>query len=163
MVCWHRRYSLGDHHDFCDPQAFAAAVRERDAIILPLYLFDHSGLSISTASSAFRACDPAGWDWGQVGYIYVEKARVRWAFGAKHLTSRVRARVEDQLRGEVATYDQYLRGQVYGFNLSDRQTGEVIDSCWGFYGDDPCVNGMADHFPSEYRDDILSHLRRRAA
>ena len=67
MVCWHRRYALGDAHHYSDPQAFSREVTARTAVILPLYLFDHSGLTISTSSGAFRACDPAGWDWGQVG------------------------------------------------------------------------------------------------
>lgn len=146
MVCWHRRYTLGDAHPFHTPQEFAEAVHARTAIILPLYLFDHSGLSISTRSAQFRSCDPAGWDWGQVGYIYVTKEDVRREFGIKHISRRVCARVEERLRSEVVMYEQYLRGEVYGYTLTDRQTGEVIDTCWGFYGENPHTNGMGDHY-----------------
>jgi len=163
MACWHRRYTLGDAHPFHDPREFTKAVNERTAIILPLYVFDHSGLSISTSSAQFHACDPAGWDWGQVGYMYVMKEDVRREFGRKLLSYRTRAQVEECLRGEVAVYDQYLRGEVYGYTVTDRHTGEVIDSCWGFYGENPHANGMADSFSVEYRDAILAYFYRGAA
>ena len=35
-------------------------------------------------------------------------------------------------RGKVETYDQFLTGQVYGYIIE--KYGEIIDSCWGFYG-----------------------------
>lgn len=163
MVCWHRRYALGDRHDFCDPQAFAASVPLRSAIILPLYLMDHSGLTLRTGSADFRACDPAGWDWGQVGYIYATHDSVRREFGVRRLTRAVRARAEDVLAAEVIVYDQYLRGEVYGYTLTDHISGEMIDSCWGFYGDDPRANSMLDYLPEVYHDAILAYLEIRAA
>ena len=52
--------------------AFNKAVQGKLAqrhLILPLYLMDHSGLSIRTSSELFRMCDSAGWDWGCVGFI----------------------------------------------------------------------------------------------
>ena len=38
------------------------------------------------------------------------------------------------LRQEVETYSQYLSGDVYGYEI--HKHGEVVDSCWGFYGYD---------------------------
>jgi len=54
-------------------------------------------------------------------------------------------------------YDQYLQGDVWGFVIKNRcdkcgQEDETEDSCWGFYGDDPLTNGMADHLSKEDRD-----------
>jgi hypothetical protein len=163
MVCWHRRYALGDPHHYFDPQAFTHAVPARQAVVLPLYLFDHAGLAISTTSGMFRACDPAGWDWGQLGYIYATKDALRQEFGVTHLSRRLRSRAEEILHGEVTTYDQFLRGEVYGFTLTDRTTGELMDSCWGFYGENPHSNGMADYLPPDYRDEILSYFYKGAA
>jgi hypothetical protein len=37
------------------------------------------------------------------------------------------------LIGEVATYDQYLTGDVWFYSIQDSK-GEVLDSCYGFYG-----------------------------
>ena len=81
----------------------------------------------------------------------------------KHLSRRLRTRVEDLLRAEVAVYNQYLHGEVYGFTLTDKGTGEIIDSCWGFFGENPQSNGMADHFPPVYREEILSYFYAGAA
>jgi len=155
MICWHRRYTLGDKHHCPDPQTFKQFYHEGSAIILPLFLFDHSGLSMSTDSSQFRMCDSAGWDWGQVGYIYVTLEKVRQEYKVKNVTRKIREQVLKVLRSEVATYDQYLRGDVFGFVLTELSTGDVIDSCWGFYGSDPKTNGMLDYIPEEYRQAIL--------
>ena len=38
---------------------------------------------------------------------------------------------------EVKTYDQYLTGDVWGYIIED-DSGEVLDSCWGFFGHDYC-------------------------
>lgn len=43
-----------------------------DVVIQPLFLYDHSGISMSTSSFVGRA-QHAEWDSGQVGYIYMDK------------------------------------------------------------------------------------------
>jgi hypothetical protein len=45
MVCWHRRYTLGDaDHGYENPQNFQESDAYRHAaVIQPLYLYDHSG------------------------------------------------------------------------------------------------------------------------
>ena len=72
------------------------------------------------------------------------------------------AKVEEYLKNEVEIYDQYLTGDVYGFDLVKVSTcdeghehEESIDSCWGFYGSDIKENGMLDNLSSEYREQIL--------
>ena len=103
-------------------------------IILPLGLFDHSGISMYVGSGA-HTFDPGGWDSGQVGWIYVSKQKLRSEGYGKYLTKKVLAKAEEVLRGEVSTYDQYLTGDVWGYVVKD-EDGEVVDSCWGFYGVD---------------------------
>lgn len=112
---------------------------------LPLYLYDHSGITMSTG----RFSCP--WDSGQVGFIYISKKKAREGFG--RLTKKTTERVLEVLRAEVSEYDQYLIGDVYGFQLykheegQEPDEGEELDSCWGFYGSDPEENGMAEHLP----------------
>jgi len=64
MVCFHNRYILGDtenkhrlhgkgENTFTNPEDFEDWYKENEnsvAVILPLYLYDHRGLSISTGS-----------------------------------------------------------------------------------------------------------------
>ena len=70
----------------------------------------------------------------------------------KHVTTVVRKKTVEVLELEVAIYNQFLSGDVYGYILEDMNEPEEerkIDSCWGFYGDDPATNGMADYISSE--------------
>ncbi len=163
MACWHRRYALGDKHEYRDPQAFSRDINAGNAVILPLYLFDHSALTLSTDCESFRGIDLQGWDWGQVGYVYVTLEDVRRKYGVRRVTRQVRECVLAHLRSEVAVYNQYLQGDVYGFVLKDRTTGEVFDSCWGFYGENPWQNGMAECLPADIREQVLSYFHRDAA
>ena len=135
MVCWHRGYDLGDRRvrpgEFASLEELAASFDAH--VILPLYLLDHSGITISTSSEHFRMVDSAGWDWGQVGCIYVTAEEIRKEYSVDEVTPELEARVREVLVGEVQTYDQYLTGQVYGYVVEDCY-GQHWDSCWGFYG-----------------------------
>lgn len=134
MVCWHRRYNLGDKHDFKTPQEFHASKEYKNAaVILPLYLFDHSGLSLSTSKERFEACDSQRWDWGQVGYIYATKKEIREAWNIKSITKAKCEQVKRLLQEEADEYSKYLNGEVYGYIIRDEH-GKELDSCWGFIG-----------------------------
>jgi hypothetical protein len=45
-------------------------------------------------------------------------------------------KVAKLLLAEVDEYDHYLTGNVYGYEITkgERQEGQVINSCWGFFG-----------------------------
>ena len=106
-------------------------------VILPLYLYDHSGITMSTGQFS------CSFDSGQVGWIVCGKEMVDKEFGGD------RDRAENALQCEVADYDQYLRGDIYGFIVEelvceDHDTWELVESCFGFYGSDPRENGMAE-------------------
>jgi len=154
MVCWNDRYALGDKHGFETPEDFLREVNSKDALILPLYFFDHSDVAMNTTGFAF--CDPERWDWGQVGFIYVTKERVRAEWGVKKITPDIKKRVFDVLNAEVREYSHYLNGDVYGFVVEEN--GTVIDSCWSFYGSDWMTNGLAEEAGPEWAE-----LIRRAA
>lgn len=148
LVCFHRRYNLGDETDFGyhDPSDFEAWRKEHAdeiALILPVYLYDHSGLRIKIGS--FHGLLPQGhaeFDSGQVGYIYVTKERLREEYSVKRITKATITKAERVLNGEIDTYDQFLSGQVYGYVVEtkpedeDEDEGEHLDSCWGIFGFD---------------------------
>lgn len=128
MVCWHRNYMLGDKHNFSDPEDFQAFIKDTPAIVLPLFLYDHSGITMNTVG--FHC----PWDSGQVGWIYVTLEDIRKEYGVTRVSKQLRQKVADYLRAEVKTYDQYLTGEVYGYEVTGEDE-EFIDSCWGFYGE----------------------------
>ncbi len=59
-------------------------------------------------------------------------------------------KVKSYLLAEVEVYDQYLRGEVFGFTLEDIE-GNEIDSCWGFFGSDFQENGLLDNIGLEHK------------
>lgn len=104
--------------------------------VMPLHLYDHSGLSISTGSFIGRALH-AEWDSGQVGYIHMTKdtavgnLAMPTDTGLKPLNDENwKARAEDYMKAEVREYDNYLRGMVYGYRTFEGR--EEVDACWGF-------------------------------
>ena len=159
MVCFHRNYTLGEKHDYnqedynsWEELKDAIEEKERPIVILPLYLYDHSGITMNTTGFS------CGWDSGQVGWIYVTKKQLE--FIGTHISdnetyAEFKERLEKFLVAEVKVYDQYLTGDVYGFILKDAE-GDAVDSCWGFYGDNWKENGLTDHV--ELSDQDLASL-----
>src|SRR5208337_1014721 len=124
LVCAHRRYVLGDEQ-IREPLT-DAEIRESvpDVLaILPLYLYDHSGITISTRPFSCR------FDSGQVGWAYVTKASAE-----KMGEPGDQAHFEEIIRQEVKTYDDYITGRCYGYVVYGVE-GDQIDSGWGFVGD----------------------------
>ena len=64
-------------------------------------------------------------------------------------------KLQKQLVQEVATYDEYLRGNIYGYSLES--DGEMIDSCMGFYGTDWVDNGLFENLPKELAQHITDN------
>lgn len=149
MVCFHRRYDLGDKHNYSsddynswEEMKKAIQKEENPAVILPLYMYDHSGISISTSPFSCR------WDSGQIGFILVSKKKALEEFGGKIVTAKLKERIEKILELEVETYTQYVEGDVYGFQIVD-EDDNIIDSCYGFYGSDHKESGMLDYIDHE--------------
>ena len=123
MACWHERYNLGDVQPKEPPDEFLESLPE-DSLILPLYLLDHSSLALSVEPFS----DP--WDSCIVGYIYTTPEIIDEAFdGDRELAKRC-------LKAEVAEYNTYLSGEVYGVVVETYDDDKLIDteSCWGYYG-----------------------------
>lgn len=151
MVCFHRSYSLGDKHDYdsndyngWDEMEKDIIKNEKVGVILPLYLYDHGGITISTSPFS------CSWDSGQIGFIFISKKKMLKEYGGKSVTKKLKERVEGYLKNEVKTYDQYLRGEVYGVRVFEKSTcekghihEEEIHSCWGFYSEEDAIeDGM---------------------
>ena len=85
-----------------------AIIKEEDVcVILPLYLYDHSGITMSSSPFSCR------WDSGQVGWYFVSKKKVREEYGVKKITQSLIDKVTEVLESEVKTYDMYLTGELY--------------------------------------------------
>jgi hypothetical protein len=151
---------LGDNHNYSSSdydswdEMESAIIKQEDvAVILPLYLYDHSGITMNTTGFS------CGWDSGQVGFIYVSRETLRNEYSVKRISNKIVEKATKLLLGEVETYDQYICGDVYGFKVFNVETcdkgcehEEEIDSCWGFFGDNFIENGLIEHVDKEFAE-----------
>lgn len=110
----------------------------------PVYMYEHSGQTISLSPFGCR------WDSGCCGYIFVFKDKILKEFPDTN-DDNWRDKAEAIIKSEIDIYDDYIRGDVYGYCLEEAHTVEhkdlvtgaiwtsteyeVVDFCCGFYGD----------------------------
>ena len=146
MYCFHSRYNLGDRHDLSVEEVKELAESDFNEA-LPLYLYDHSGLTMSTSPFS------CPWDSGQVGGIIATEEEMKKEFGVAKLTKEHREKARQMMMEGVETYDQYLTGDVWGYIIED-EDGMHINSLWGMYGFDYCL--------AEARKEVDAHIEREA-
>lgn len=128
MVCWHRRYNLGDDQPSATPTEYEN-ILPKGSVVLPLYLYDHSGITMKTSPFSCQ------WDSGQVGFIFVTPEKIREEYSVKRITKKLIEKCKEVLVSEVATYDSYISGDVWVVTEKD-ENGDEVDSCGGYYGFD---------------------------
>ena len=142
MVCLHKRYTMGDVQDMDLDEANKI---EKRSLSLPIYMYDHSGQTISTEPFSCR------WDSGKLGFIYVTHEEAKKRMGWKSITPKRKEKLLEILKNEVTTYDQYITGEVYGFKIMEE--GEEVDSCWGIFGDpDKEIFLHLDEKPEDWKE-----------
>jgi len=142
MVCFHRRYDLGDKHDYT-VEDIKELVKREDIISLPLYLYDHSGISMRTYPHGHHVA----WDCGQVGYIFVTKERIKKEYGK--VTKKTIEKAIEVLKGEVENYDQYIQGDVYCCVVEtyDKEKNHLdYDVVGGYYGVDYALQALKEEY-----------------
>jgi len=121
----HSRYNLGDED---------AEIEDYDslAVVVPLYLYDHSGIAVSTRIEP--GWYHAAWDSSRVGFAYVTRQAMFEAFGWKNVTEKRRkALLNEVIQGELRTYNAYLNTDTY-FILTFDADGDQIDNTGTYYG-----------------------------
>ncbi len=126
MWCAHGRYDLGDQET--NPWPNQAISEEQIAehvgplaIIKPLYLYDHSGLMVSTTPFSCR------WDSGQIGWVFISEVDAT-AHGLNP------ALIDKVLESEVKAYDRYLNNESYEWALHEGE--QYIEGCCGIDNQD---------------------------
>lgn len=155
---WHKRYLCGDdptkhgmpdaHHlreEFPDGwDAIRAYIEERfkPKCILPVFMYDHGGVSYSTGEFG------CGWDSGQVGFIFTNCPEDDgWADP------------EAALKAQVQEYSDWASGNAWGFVIEGSE-GETQESCWGFIGD-PSESGVIEEGLASAKC-LIEHEKREA-
>lgn len=158
MICGHKRYNLGDKHDYkqddFDSWEEVKEQIESDYKVLmikPLYMYDHSGITISTSPFGCQ------WDSGQIGWIFIDEKKLQYITG--DASGHNETNLEEIIEGEVKTYDKYIQGECYGYKIYEVETCSLghehkteLDSCWGYYDEDDCeseAKGIIEHYQSK--------------
>ncbi len=137
-----------------------------EVVILPISMYEHSGITLWLGSK-WSHCD-AQWDCSSIGFAYVEKSTAKnegmldpgetwhndwkeWAYA--------------MMKGEMTTYDQFVRGEVYGYMIEDEEGEEAADNllcgCWGYYDKDDLLEeakANADAYLNEKRETRKDNL-----
>ena len=149
IVCSHGRYALGNY-DKVDFKAYDSWYDYYRALIKslggkkeiiyesPLFMYDHGGVVLSLSPFSCR------WDSGKVGFVFVTRKSIKAMKGVTRITKKVKAEIAESVAAELYEYNNYLAGNVYGFELyvlatckcCDHNASELEDSCWGFIADD---------------------------
>ena len=159
----HRNYVFGDD-TFRDLDELPDA---DDVISLPVYMYDHSGITINTTGFS------CPWDSGTVGVVYVYKDAAQ-----QHGYTLDEAGIEqikEALRAHVEMWDDYVSNNIWGWtvyevdtddvycpeNLSDlsgeERCCECVESAGGYFGNDGCKQAQKDG------DEALEAWVKRAA
>ena len=142
MICFHNRYTLGDKHTL-SIEGLHKIVNKKNVIALPIYMYDHSGIGLSTSNTQYPFNCP--WDSGKIGYIYVTFEEIYKKFKTKRVTTKLAKKVVEILQSEVDVYSMYVQGEVYGYTIAKSDdTDNEIDSCWGFIGFDNCLQSAKE-------------------
>jgi hypothetical protein len=160
MVCSHKHYTLGDE----ETKNVDIELLTEGAMVLPMYMYDHSGITIST--KPFNC----PWDSGQIGIIF---CRLETALNTFQLPAGstwqsmcvseqnekldLSTAVKQAMEHEVKLYDDYLNNNAVGFlaNSLGEDGNETIESVWGFYPNYQVpVKNQWDYVIDQARDSI---------
>ena len=151
----HNHYCFGDenYNDFESIKAAKnEAIRNGD-IVSPLYMFDHSGITISLSPFS------CPWDSGQVGFVQVPRKIMIKEFGTKIFTPKLKKRALKIMEHEVSELDSYIKGEAYGYVID-----EDGDSCWGYIGDIKyCIEeakGVIDYIVKNDRKEHCEQIKK---
>lgn len=134
VIGYHSRYHFGDvlFTSGEDVLQHLEEIKAEDpkTIILPVYLYDHSGTWLSTGREWPFNCP---WDSGQIGFIYATREDIRKWYNVKHVREGTRDKARLSLIGEIENYSKYFSGDVWHAWIEDTHEN-VVDSCGGLYG-----------------------------
>ena len=158
MVCFHNRYDIGDEHNYKSSD-FNSWEEMKEQIesdynllaIKPLYMYDHSGITISTSPFGCQ------WDSGQIGWVFIHEKQMEYICGKDF--DRTEEKLDEMIEGEVETYDKFITGEVYGYEVYEVETCDkghehktLAESCWGFYSEQDAEdegNSVLQHLEKE--------------
>jgi len=105
--------------------------------IYPITKYEHSGV-------VYKLGNISGFDYSNNGfYIITDKTQKDSGVKKKDF--------EKVIKAELSLYNDWISGEIYGFNLYD-ENGEEVDSRSGFYG----IEDIREDLPEEWKNEDLT-------
>jgi hypothetical protein len=146
FVFEHRRYDLGDYTRegfaaeypdlMVDDEDFHIINRNHPDILAyeQVEMLDHSGLRFYLQRERLAGTIHVpyhGWDSGVIGVALVTRQDFE-RVGLDPDAPDARQRAQQEVRSAVSILDQYHSGQVYGYQIEDKD-GDIVDDLYGIY------------------------------
>lgn len=150
---------MEDELDLCEKLQLIEESGE--VAMLPISMYEHSGITLWLGSKWSHS--DAQWDCSTIGFAYVEKSTAEQEHMLRSGTKCHNDWKEwaySMMEGEMKTYDQFVRGEVYGYMIEDENgeegSDDYLSGCWGFFGNEGKKEMLA-----EAKSDIDSYLERK--
>jgi len=130
--------------------------------IYPVEAYIHSGVFLSI----FDGKKTCRFDSSVTGFVLISKKELDCDLQRNH-NKQLRGKSDEEIyrhfaQGLLDTWNQYLSGDIYGFETYRVSTCDkcgatervLVDSCWGYYGSDHEKSGLLE----EARGEIDSHI-----
>ena len=118
---------------------------EKKYWIFPVSAYIHGGVVLSMGSG--KGFPDYEWDVSHVGAVLAERKRIKTAEDAY-----------DECKSVVEEWNDYLSGDVYGYDIEDENKNMVGHVCAGFYGDYH-NSGLLDEAKSEIDAEIKDRCK----
>lgn len=149
----HSRYSFGDenYNSLVNIKAAERKAIAKGDICIPLYMYDHSGVSLSLSNDGYPFNDR--WDAGRCGFVQVRKSEIMANWGKTNWTEKLRKKAFEVAECEIQEMNSYLCGEVYLYDIDD---GE--ERCGGYIGDIKyCIDDAKSCVEATIRYQIKQH------
>lgn len=149
---FHRRYDYGrwlENQSFDDFEEFRRkemADPKSQWRFIPVGMYEHGGVSIFFEADKNIPVD--AFDSGLLGFVAFKMCKELYdTYGYEKSTKEPTPQAITQLiKTDAEMYFNYLEGNVFGYEITDDYyNNEIVDSCYGFYGEDQCQKeGLAN-------------------
>lgn len=135
------RYDNKHYLDLDDWSDLALGALKSGCLILPVYIYDHSGIAVSLSPFS------CPWDSGQVGLMVWSREQREAHHGKRFKDTKKRRRADiETMKAFFEEWEMYVRGEVYAVTVSDAEGKKQLDCCGGFYGLDYALGSALEEY-----------------
>lgn len=111
--------------------------------IHPVYRYEHGAVM-------YKRGKAAGFDYSNCGFFFITAESLS---GGNYTAKKIAKAID----AELQIYNKWINGEIYAFRLYDEKSGEMIESCGGFYD----IEDIREYLPAEWKKEKLEEYFER--